>query len=217
MKFLYRPLKSQFILSQNFAENNACIRTDGTGNIIPRYKASCPNGYMSIYKYFGMKGHNGLDFAAKDWTPLYSALEGIVDEVSTEPSRGLGLGIVSEQEYQWISAYENTEGTNQIKHRYWHLAGMNVKLGDKVKIGQVIGWVDNTGYSTGSHLHFEIKPVKDGKNILQDNGFFGAIDPLPLMELNLSAFEQQDFFAKIFIQLSDIAQQVADLLLKLGK
>jgi len=213
-KFLYRPLKSQLIVSQNFGENNACIRTDGTGNIIARTKATCPTGYVSIYKYFGMAGHNGIDLPAKDWEPLYASLEGIVTELSTEPSRGLGIGIVSEQEYEWSDAFSATSGTNQIKHRYWHLAGMNVKMGDKVKVGDLIGWCDNTGYSTGSHLHYETKPVKDGKNVLQGNSMFGAIDPLPLMNLNLTAFEKNDLLAKIKLQLMDLFQQVADLLAK---
>lgn len=212
---LYRPLK-QMMISQNFGENNACIRTDGVGNIIPRTAPNCPIGYLSVYKYFGMKGHNGLDFPAVDWQPVYATLEGIVDELQTEPSRGLGVGIVSEQEYDWEDAFSNAKGTNNIKHRYWHLAGMNVKIGDRIKVGDVIGWADNTGYSTGTHLHYEIKPVKNGVNILQDNGMFGAIDPLVYLQ-KISAFEKQDFLAKIFLQLADIASQVQDLFLKAGK
>jgi len=212
MKFLYRPLKSQLIISQNFGENNACIKQDGTGNIIPRTGATCPVGYISVYQYFGMKGHNGLDFPAKDWTPVYASLEGIVTELETEPSRGLGIGIISEQKYDWTDGFSAKWGTDQIKHRYWHLAGMNVKMGDKVKTGQLIGWVDNTGYSTGSHLHFECKPVKNGENIL-NGGMFGAIDPLPLMNLNMTAFEKNDLLAKIKLQLVDIASQIQDLLL----
>lgn len=212
MKILYRPLKIQLIISQNFTENNACIKNDGTGNIIPRITATCPTGYQSVYKYFGMAGHNGLDFPAKDWTPIYASLEGIVTELETERERGLGIGIVSEQEYEWSDAFSNAQGINQLKVRYWHLAGMNVKLGDKVKTGQLIGWADNTGYSTGSHLHFEVKPVKDGQNVLQNNKMFGAIDPLPLMILDISAFEKNDILAKIRLQLADIASQIQDLL-----
>jgi len=213
-KFLYRPLKSQFILSQNFGENNVCIWND-SGKIFPRTTPTCPVGSMSLYAKVGLKkGHNGLDFPAKDWESLYASLEGIVTELSTEPSRGLGIGIVSEQEYKWSDAFSATSGTNQIKHRYWHLAGMNVKMGDKVKVGDLIGWCDNTGYSTGSHLHYETKPVKDGKNVLQGNSMFGAIDPLPLMNLNLTAFEKNDLLAKIKLQLMDLFQQVADLLAK---
>lgn len=204
------------MISQNFGENNACIKLDGTGNIIPRTKANCPVSYISVYYYFGMSGHNGLDFPAKDWESVYATLEGIVTELETEPARGLGIGIVSEQEYDWDDAFSNKKGTNQIKHRYWHLAGMNVKLGDKVKVGQVIGWADNTGLSTGSHLHYEIKPVKDGVNTIQNNKMLGAIDPLPYLQ-DVSAFEKQDFMAKIFLQLADLSAQIQDLLLRAGK
>lgn len=215
---LFHPLK-QLMISQNFGENNCCIKINGTGNIIPRTTPTCPAGFISVYQYFGMKGHNGLDFPAKSWEPVYATLEGIVNEISTEPSRGLGVGTISEQKYETEDTFRINPvcipGSN-IKVRYWHLAGVNVKIGDKVKVGDLIGWADNTGYSTGNHLHFEIKPVKDGNNILQDNGFFGAIDPLPYMQ-NLSAFEKQDIFAKIWLQLADIASQIQDLLLKQTK
>ena len=156
---LFRPLR-QLMISQNFGENNACIRNDGTGNVIARTSANCPVGYQSIYTYFGMKGHNGLDFPAKDWEPVFASVEGVVNEISTERERGLGVGTITEQEYEWSDAFSNAKGTNKFKVRYWHLAGMNVKLGDRVKVGQVIGWADNTGYSTGSHVHFECKPVR---------------------------------------------------------
>jgi len=211
-KFLYRPLKSQFILSQNFGENNVCIWND-SGKIFPRTTPTCPVGSMSLYAKVGLKnGHNGLDFPAKDWTPVYASLEGIVTELETERNRGLGIGIISEQKDEWTDGFSAKWGTDQIKHRYWHLAGMNVKMGDKVKTGQLIGWVDNTGYSTGSHLHFECKPVNHGENIL-NGGMLGAIDPLPLMNLNMTAFEKNDLLAKIKLQLADIASQIQDLLL----
>ena len=125
---LYRPLKSQFIVSQNFTENNACIKEDGKGGIIPRSQATCPAGYISIYKYFGMAGHNGLDLPAKDWQPVFASLQGVVTELQTERERGLGIGITSEKSYEWNDAFSNASGENQIKHRYWHLAGMNVKM-----------------------------------------------------------------------------------------
>lgn len=208
---LYKPLKSQLIISQNFTENNACIKEDGTGGVIPRLKAICPTGYTSIYKYSGMAGHNGLDIPAKDWEPVFASLEGVVTELATERERGLGVGITSEQRYEWNDAFSAAQGENQIKHRYWHLAGMNVKMGDKVKVGDVIGWADNTGYSTGTHLHFEIKPVESGVNILQNNKMFGCIDPLVYLQ-NISAFEKTDIRAKISLMLMDIAEQIAELI-----
>ena len=60
-----------------------------------------------------------------------------------------------------------------------------VKPGQLVKAGDIIGYADNTGASTGDHLHFGIKPVYKGEkdwewwNAEQENGFKGAIDPDP--------------------------------------
>lgn len=196
---LYRPLK-QLQISQNFAENNVCIRTDGIGGIIPRTQANCPIGYESVYKKFGMIGHNALDIPAKDWEPVFASLEGVVREIETERERGLGVGIVSEQKYDVNDTTTHQSGNYQVKVRYWHLAGINVKIGDRVKIGDVIGWADTTGLATGSHLHWEIKAVENGLNVWQNNGFFGAIDPLPYLQ-NISAFEKTDFLAKIQLQI----------------
>lgn len=206
---LYKPLKG-LLVSQNFTENNACIRTDGVGNVIPRTEPNCPVGYESIYKKAGLFGHNGLDMPAKDWEPVFASLEGVVVELQTERERGLGIGIVSGQRYEWNDAFSSASGESQIKHRYWHLAGMNVKTGQKVKVGDVIGWADNTGYSTGTHLHFEIKPVEGGVNVLQDNRMYGCIDPLVYLK-NISAFEKTDLLAKIQLMLWDIGDSIKSL------
>jgi hypothetical protein len=120
-----------------------------------------------------MKGHNGLDAWQPSGTPIYASLEGVVDEVCTEEARGLGVSLTSENKY------DTTEGEYQIKHRYWHLKGINVVMGQKIKVGDLIGWLDNTGYSSGDHLHFEAKQVANGINVFQQNGFYGAFNPEP--------------------------------------
>jgi murein DD-endopeptidase MepM/ murein hydrolase activator NlpD len=108
--------------------------------------------------------------------PIYATLEGIVDEVETEPSRGLGVGIVSQEKY------ETTEGEYQIKHRYWHLKSIAVSKGQKIEVGDLIGTCDNTGYSSGDHLHFETKQVANGKNVFQNNGYYGAFNCEPYFD-----------------------------------
>lgn len=75
------------------------------------------------------------------------------------------------------------------KSIYWHLqkGSIVVTASQKVKAGDLIALADNTGMSTGSHLHFGLKPVKKGEadwqwyNIEQTNGVNGAIDPLPYL------------------------------------
>lgn len=214
---LFKPLHSQLVISQNFGENNVCIKTDGTGNVIGRTGPTCPIGYESIYKQLGMYGHNALDIPAKDWQPVFSACEGIVTELQTERERGLGIGITSQQKYDVTDTTTNKEANCKIKLRYWHLAGMNVKIGQIIKVGDLIGWADNTGFSTGTHVHFELKATNDdGTNIWQGNGFFGAIDPFVYLQ-DISAMEQTDIFAKIQIMIWDIADQVNFLIGKMRK
>lgn len=62
---------------------------------------------------------------------------------------------------------------------YGHLAKSYVSKGERVLAGQRIGLTDNTGDSTGSHLHFEYRPAGWEKNT--GNGYAGAVDPLPFM------------------------------------
>jgi hypothetical protein len=74
----------------------------------------------------------------------------------------------------------NTVNGAGYKTIYYHLEKVLVKAGDKIKQGQIIGLADNTGkYTTGSHLHFGLKFLKNGKVENYYNGYFGAVDPAP--------------------------------------
>ena len=81
--------------------------------------------------------------------------------------------------------------------------------GKKVREGQLIGWADSTGYSSGNHLHFELKPVEWNQNagqwwnVFQENGFRGGVDPL-LYVSRLSAYEVNSFLYRIKYMLADI-------------
>lgn len=189
MEFLKYPVLP-FYINQNFGDDMACLSLkDRKTTIFKKTSDTCPVGYESLYVLSGMKGHNGLDLRAYHKQPIYSCSEGYVEEMQLEESRGLGLGIVTENKY----ICKELDGKKvQFKIRYWHMDSFCVQMGDKVKVGDLIGYADNTGYSSGDHLHLELKPIsiKNGKvtNILQNNGFFGAVNPLPYfdeLKLNL--------------------------------
>lgn len=187
-KFLFRPV-SPFGINQHFGENKACI-DNKTGKVFAKVpytdEAKCPAGSRSVYS--NMKGHNGVDLYATRGTPIFSSQDGIVTEVVDEPDRGIGIGIITKNKFWCIE----TQSFEYFKIRYWHNLANYKRLGDEVHIGDLIATADNTGYSAGDHLHFELKPVEviwnrdlktieSYKNILENNGYFGAVDPMQYM------------------------------------
>ena len=136
---------------------------------------------IPLYKELGLKGHNGLDLGAIDGSPVYAAHDGIVTFTGEDGSGGLGVVIRTKD------MFEYNGGNFLMKSIYWHLLpnSFKVKPGDEVRAGQVIGLADNTGMSTGSHLHFGLKPIYQGEkdwqfyNADQNNGYHGAIDSEP--------------------------------------
>ena len=101
--------------------------------------------------------HTGLDIAAEHGKPVYAPSDGIV--VFAGPEGGYGNVIVIDHGYG-------------IKSRYGHLAQMLVKAGERVKRGQQVASIGNTGRSTGPHLHYEVRvngvPQNPRKFILDD-------------------------------------------------
>lgn len=88
-----------------------------------------------------VREHKGLDFTADIGTPVYATGDGVVKRAYFSGS--YGNVIFLDHHY----GYET---------RYAHMSGFNVKVGEKVKRGEIIGFVGDTGLSTGPHLHYEV-------------------------------------------------------------
>lgn len=98
----------------------------------------------TISSPFGTRGgeyHRGIDLAAAQGEPIYASKAGTVIKAEFHPSWGN------------VVAIEHEDGATAL---YAHQQEYQVKVGDKVKQGQIIGYVGSTGNSTGSHLHFEL-------------------------------------------------------------
>ncbi len=110
-----------------------------------------------IYKI--IKFHAGMDFTAPTGTDVYSTGSGTVAAV-LKSQRGLGNHIIINHGFGYSSIYA-------------HLDEINVKKGQKVQRGDVIGFVGNTGTSIAPHLHYEIK--LNGVNIDPVNFYFNDL------------------------------------------
>ena len=103
--------------------------------------------------------HYGMDFSAKRGTPVYATGNGIVKRADNRSS-GYGKHIRIDHGFGYISLYA-------------HLNKYNVRRGQRVKRGDIIGYVGNTGRSVGPHLHYEI--FKDKKKINPLNFYYGNL------------------------------------------
>jgi len=167
MKFkLWYPVKPRLpneaglvphLLGQRFGQNGAWYRENG----------------------INVKGHTGIDMGAGMDEVIRAAHDGTVHYAGSDSLEGYGVTVRTDNtfEYKGKEVYYRTI--------YWHLKmEIPVKVGQKVKTGDILGYSGNTGFSTGPHLHFGLKPMRKINNwtwinIEKDNGYFGAIDPMP--------------------------------------
>jgi murein DD-endopeptidase MepM/ murein hydrolase activator NlpD len=112
-----------------------------------------------IYKI--SKFHYGMDFTAPAGTDVYATGNGVVKEIQSS-QRGLGKHIIIDHGFGYSSIYA-------------HLSNFNVRAGQKVQRGDVIGFVGNTGTSIANHLHYEIK--LNGVNVDPVNYYFEDLTP----------------------------------------
>ncbi len=84
--------------------------------------------------------HRGIDYSAPTGTPVYASGDGRIVQSSFTAPNGNFITIQHGQQYQT---------------KYLHLQKRAARVGERVRQGQLIGWVGSTGYSTGPHLHYE--------------------------------------------------------------
>ncbi len=159
--------------------------------------------FYSDPKYGAIKGHNGTDLQASHGQPIYASHDGMA-YYEYDGAQGEGVVLHTNDKFDY--------GTEQMyfKTIYWHMCdpikepkyaspiwkavgykpdqtGVS-QIGIAVKRGDLLGYADNTGASTGDHLHFGLKPVAINEsngawlNFEQNNGYGGAIDAEPYFD-----------------------------------
>lgn len=118
---------------------------------IPAIQPVANRQLISLVSGFGMRihpvykvrrMHQGIDFSAQIGAPIYATADGTILKVEYSFT---GYGNMVEIDHGF-----------GYKTRYAHMHGFAVRIGQKVKRGELIGYVGNTGLSTGPHLHYEV-------------------------------------------------------------
>ena len=135
-------------------------------------------GYRIHPIYKTRKMHYGMDFSAKVGTEIYATGDGVVSKVKRS-KRGYGNYVKINHGFGYETLYA-------------HMSKYIVKKGQKVKRGEVIGYVGNTGISTAPHLHYEVR--KDNKKINPVNFYYNDLSPEEYEKmLELSSQYNQSF------------------------
>ncbi len=135
------------------------------GNKVKRFASGFGYRIHPFYKI--RKFHKGVDFSARRGTPVYATGDGVV-KVVKRSRKGYGNMIIIDHGYGYETLYA-------------HLWKFNVRKGQKVKRGDVIGYVGNTGLSMAPHLHYEVH--KNGKPVNPIYYFHNDLTPDDYMAL----------------------------------
>ncbi len=114
--------------------------------------------YHPIYKI--LRRHTGIDIIGRRGTPIYATADGIVSKVNAGSGYGNNIVLNHGHGYQTI---------------YAHLSKKEVKPGQRVKRGEVIGYMGSSGLSVATHLHYEV--VKNGQKVNPIHYFFADLTP----------------------------------------
>ncbi len=135
-------------------------------------------GYRTDPIYKTTKFHAGMDFSAPVGTEIYATGDGTVVRADADAS-GYGNHVRIQHGYGYLTLYG-------------HMSRIKVRRGQKVKRGDVIGYVGNTGKSVGPHLHYEVH--KNDKPINPVNFYYNDLSPEDYARMiELSGTENQAF------------------------
>lgn len=145
------------ILLANMNHNTKKLMVDSIPSGYPcdARRITSPFGYRIHPIYKTKRFHHGIDFGGKMGTAITATADGIIEYASFD--KGYGNLVVIHHNFGFKTAYGHMQ------------ENLTVKKGDFVKKGAVIGYLGNTGISTGPHLHYEVKYIKnvlDPKNFL---------------------------------------------------
>ena len=120
------------------------------------------------------KFHYGMDFTARTGTPIYATGDGVVHKADASLS-GYGNHIEINHGYGY-------------KTLYAHLSKYNCRPGQRVKRGDIIGYVGSTGRSQAPHLHYEV--FKNGERVNPLNFYYGSISAKEYIEISKLANQE---------------------------
>ncbi|MBK6343708.1 MAG: peptidoglycan DD-metalloendopeptidase family protein [Flavobacteriales bacterium] len=126
-----------------------------------------------------MKFHAGMDFTAKTGTPIHATGDGVV-VYAEYGTNGYGMHVIVDHGFDYQTLYA-------------HLSKLEVRKGQRVKRGDVVGLVGNTGLSVGPHLHYEVH--KGGQPMDPANFYFNDLTPeeyARMVELSRNAAQALD-------------------------
>lgn len=118
-------------------------------------------GYRIDPIYKTIKMHAGLDFSAPQGTPIYATADGTI-RVASYSATGYGNHVIINHGY----GYETL---------YGHMVRIKSRAGQRVKRGEIIGYVGSTGKSTGPHCHYEVH--KNGQKLDPVYFFYNDLGP----------------------------------------
>jgi murein DD-endopeptidase MepM/ murein hydrolase activator NlpD len=118
-------------------------------------------GYRIDPIYKTIKLHTGIDFAAPKGTPIYATGDGVV-EFAGRNGDGYGNHVIINNGFGY-------------KTLFGHMVKIKVRRNQRVKRGEIIGWVGNTGKSTGPHCHYEV--IRNGTKMDPVYYFYNDLTP----------------------------------------